>query len=107
MKAEKSLLNKIGADAKLKDVKIGKFKLHYLEAGKGEPIVLIHGANIGWGQWHKNIDLLAKSFKVYALDLPGAGKSTRLVLKDQDIAKIYVESVHKFLKKKKIKGAVL
>jgi pimeloyl-ACP methyl ester carboxylesterase len=50
---------------------------HYIEKGKGKPLILIHGFFYDSFTWHNNIDLLAEHFKVYALDLWGFGYSTR------------------------------
>jgi len=50
---------------------------HYIEKGEGEPVILLHGWFHDWQMWSKNIDALAKSFKVYANDLWGFGYSTR------------------------------
>jgi 2-hydroxy-6-oxonona-2,4-dienedioate hydrolase len=49
--------------------------IHYVEAGAGEPIVLIHGGHGAWVHWIANIDALAKNRRVIALDLPGFGNS--------------------------------
>jgi alpha-beta hydrolase superfamily lysophospholipase len=55
-------------------------KIHYLIAGKGEPVVLIHGlgssAGINW-RFTKVLDDLAKDHQVIALDLPGHGWSDK------------------------------
>lgn len=40
------------------------------------PLVLLHGANIGWGQWYKVIDALAQTHTVYMVNLPGAAGSS-------------------------------
>jgi pimeloyl-ACP methyl ester carboxylesterase len=53
-------------------------KIHYLEKGEGEPVILIHGFLYHTVMWKKNIDDLAKKFKVYAVDLWGWGYSERL-----------------------------
>ncbi|MBP7585675.1 MAG: alpha/beta hydrolase [Spirochaetes bacterium] len=51
--------------------------MHYLEAGRGEPLILIHGW-ICWGAYWKHvIPLLAEKYHVYAVDLPGHGISDR------------------------------
>ncbi len=50
---------------------------HYVEKGKGDPVILLHGFGADSYSWNNNIDALAKSFKVYALDLWGFGYSTR------------------------------
>lgn len=49
--------------------------IHYFEAGEGEPLILVHGIGQSAYTWHNNFDELAKSFHVYALDLPGHGYS--------------------------------
>ena len=33
--------------------------LSFLVAGSGAPIVLLHGANIGWAQWYRQISAFA------------------------------------------------
>jgi pimeloyl-ACP methyl ester carboxylesterase len=52
-------------------------RTHFVESGKGKPIVLIHGFNLDSHTWIKNIDHLAARFKVYAPDLWGQGYSSR------------------------------
>ncbi len=49
--------------------------LHYVEAGIGEPLLLIHGGHGSWVHWIANIDALATRHHVVALDLPGFGAS--------------------------------
>jgi pimeloyl-ACP methyl ester carboxylesterase len=53
-------------------------KVHYLEKGEGKSVILIHGFLYHTVMWKKNIDDLAKKFKVYAVDLWGWGYSERL-----------------------------
>jgi pimeloyl-ACP methyl ester carboxylesterase len=88
-------------------IKIGKYKVFYVKAGKGSPVVLIHGANMGSGQWYPNIDDLAKSHTVYAIDLPGSGRSTRDNYKQMNFNKDYVGTVVKFLQELKLKNTCL
>ena len=55
-------------------------KIHYLAAGQGEPVVLIHGLNasaeINWNLVGVVAEL-AKDHRVVALDLPGHGRSDK------------------------------
>ena len=60
-----------------KDVSVLGFKLHYLEAGHGAPVVLLHGLGGDGSRWAPNIEPLAKDFHVFALDQIGFGESDK------------------------------
>jgi len=60
-----------------KVIELDGLPTHYVEKGSGEPVILIHGFFFDSYMWNKNIDILAKRFKVYAIDLWGFGYSTR------------------------------
>ncbi len=55
------------------DTSLGK--LHYVRAGNGAPLVLIHGGFGSWLHWRDNIAALARHHTVFAIDLPGFGLS--------------------------------
>ena len=65
------------AAAASKDVTVLGFKLHYLEAGRGAPVVLLHGLGGDGSRWTPNIEPLAKDFHVLALDQIGFGESDK------------------------------
>src|SRR5258708_5450200 len=50
-------------------------KLHYLTAGHGSPLILLHGYAETSLMWRPIIPLLAERFRVIAPDLPGIGDS--------------------------------
>jgi len=50
-------------------------KLHYLTAGKGSPLILLHGYAETSRMWKPIMPLLAGRFTVIAPDLPGIGDS--------------------------------
>jgi len=52
-------------------------RTHYLQAGNGEPLILIHGYFYNSYLWAENIAALAEYFTVYAPDLWGLGYSFR------------------------------
>ena len=58
----------------------GGLAAHYIEAGTGEPLVLVHGGGAGAdcrSNWFATLPLFAERFHVYALDLLGFGQSAR------------------------------
>ena len=50
-------------------------RLHYLTAGAGSPLILLHGYAETSRMWRPIIPLLAERFTVIAPDLPGIGES--------------------------------
>ena len=56
-------------------VTIDGAKMHYLTAGRGEPVILLHGYTQTSGMWRPIIPVLAERFQVIAPDLPGIGDS--------------------------------
>jgi pimeloyl-ACP methyl ester carboxylesterase len=54
---------------------IGGVKLRYLTAGRGAPLILLHGYAETSLMWRPIIPLLAERFTVIAPDLPGIGDS--------------------------------
>jgi pimeloyl-ACP methyl ester carboxylesterase len=50
-------------------------KLHYLSAGQGPAVILLHGYTQTSRMWRPIIPLLAEKFTVIAPDLPGIGES--------------------------------
>ncbi|XP_077244335.1 alpha/beta-Hydrolases superfamily protein [Tasmannia lanceolata] len=71
-------------------------KIHYVEQGKGIPLVLIHGFGASAFHWRYNIPELAKTYKVYALDLLGFGWSDKAIIEYD--AMIWKDQVSDFLK---------
>ena len=55
---------------------IDDVKIHYKVWGKGEPVLLLHGAMEYWKEWERQIPALAKEYKVIAVDTRGHGQST-------------------------------
>ncbi|MCW4590253.1 alpha/beta hydrolase [Gluconacetobacter entanii] len=57
---------------------IGDVRLHYVRAGQGEPVLLVHGWPQTWYEWHRVIPHLVKAgHEVIAVDMRGAGDSSR------------------------------
>jgi pimeloyl-ACP methyl ester carboxylesterase len=58
-----------------REVKVDGVKLHYLTAGHGPAVILLHGYTQTSRMWLPIIPLLAEKFTVIAPDLPGIGDS--------------------------------
>ena len=56
---------------------VNGFRMHYVIAGSGYPLVLLHGWPQSWYEWRKIIPALAEKFTVIAPDLRGLGDSDR------------------------------
>jgi pimeloyl-ACP methyl ester carboxylesterase len=59
-----------------KYIKVTDVKLHYKSWGKGQPILLLHGAMEYWHEFRQQIPALAKDYRVIAIDTRGHGGST-------------------------------
>ena len=59
------------------EVRRGDFRAEVTKAGKGPPLLYLHGA-VGQKSWAPFLDLLAQRFTVYAPVMPGYGNSTGL-----------------------------
>jgi pimeloyl-ACP methyl ester carboxylesterase len=54
----------------------------YLEAGQGDPVILLHGGEFGISAdlgWERNIAALAAHYRVLALDMLGFGQSAKVI----------------------------
>ncbi len=60
------------------EAKIGGWPVRYEAAGKGEPVVLVHGLSGSTRWWSRNVSDIAGRYRVYLVDLPGFGKMRRL-----------------------------
>ncbi|QDH78904.1 alpha/beta hydrolase [Echinicola soli] len=82
--------NKVG-----KQVEANGVNLYYETYGEGEPLLLLHGADMSIASFSSIIPILAKHYKIIALDTRGHGQST------EDGKKLtyelYAEDVNAFL----------
>src|SRR3954470_14595378 len=59
-----------------RDATVDGVRLHYLTAGHGPAVLLLHGYTQTSRMWRPIIPTLAKKFTVIAPDLPGIGDSS-------------------------------
>ena len=58
-------------------VEYEKVRIHYMEAGMGEPMLLIHSVGQSLYTWRGVFNKLSACYRVIAVDLPGFGYSDR------------------------------
>jgi 2-hydroxy-6-oxonona-2,4-dienedioate hydrolase len=63
--------------AEEQNVEVEGLPIHYLTAGEGPPLVLLHGAGDNALDWQWVLPDLAATHRVYAPDLPGSPDSAR------------------------------
>ncbi|HUA64322.1 MAG TPA: alpha/beta hydrolase [Alphaproteobacteria bacterium] len=56
---------------------VNGLKMHYVEAGSGPPVILLHGFPETWYCWRHQIPALAERYRIIAPDLRGYGETTR------------------------------
>ena len=60
-----------------KFISVQGYNLHYVEAGEGEPILLIPGAFSTYRHWNRVIPYLSEHYKLVCLDYLGVGDSDK------------------------------
>ena len=60
-----------------KKVKISGVNVHFVETGKGPPILFLHGLGGSWRDWSANLPAFASNYRAMAMDFPGFGESDK------------------------------
>jgi len=76
---------------------VNGIRLHYVRAGAGDPVVLLHGWPQTWYMWRKIIPSLAEHYTVIAPDLRGFGESSKPI--DGYDKKTVAEDIHQLVRK--------
>jgi len=94
-KAQEALLKKYGVEAKSRPVKLKKpeMTVHVLEAGRGDPVILIHGGGGVAAQWVPVMSSLQKEFRLYALDRSGCGLTDKFDFRETDLREHAVDVI--------------
>jgi pimeloyl-ACP methyl ester carboxylesterase len=67
-------------------------KIHYVEGGSGNPVLLVPGWPQSWYAWRHVMPLLAETCRVIAIDPPGLGDSERPAAYDTATIATYVDA---------------
>jgi pimeloyl-ACP methyl ester carboxylesterase len=73
-----------------------KYRTRALEAGSGEPLLLLHGIGGHAETWARNVVPLSKHFHVYAIDLLWHGFSSKPLLTDFETIPRFVDHILDF-----------
>lgn len=80
-----------------KGIEVGKLHIEYLEGGKGEVLLLLHGFGGNKDNWTRVAKYLTPHFRVIAPDLPGFGESSSNMEAPYTYA-AQVDRLHEFMK---------
>ncbi len=69
--------NEIEYGFEVKTQKVRNINIGYIDEGKGDILLLIHGLGSNAKAWSKNIPALSRDHRVIAVDLPGYGTSDK------------------------------
>jgi pimeloyl-ACP methyl ester carboxylesterase len=69
------LTDEIPVDVQHHFIEIDGLRIHYAEAGAGEPLILLHGWPQHWWEWRHVIGPLAQRYRVICPDIRGLGWS--------------------------------
>lgn len=72
-------------------------KVHYLEMGLGQPLVMVHGGGSHSSEWYNILGPLAKRYHLYVVDRPGCGLTDAIDYKGVDYQKSAVNFIASFL----------
>lgn len=73
----------------------GGSTIHYLDTGKGNTIVLLHGFGEDSQIWNRQIALLSQNYRLIVPDLPGSGNSS--MLSTPDTIEAYANAIEALL----------
>jgi len=91
-------------------VQAGDLRVHYNEAGTGEPLIFCEGQGAGTSAWvvyHRVFPMLADHFRCLLLDQPGYGKSDPVVVKGESRSTMYARTVRNFMDALGIQSATI
>jgi pimeloyl-ACP methyl ester carboxylesterase len=80
LSSEKAAVRRIFHKAKFgvdRFILVQTYKIHYVEAGAGEPVIMIPGSYSTYRVWNRLMPLLAGDFRLLALDYVGVGDSDK------------------------------
>ena len=87
-------------------IEVDDKRIHYLSAGTGDPILLIHGFPTSSYLWRNIVAGLSEEYRIIAIDLPGYGKSVKRI-EDSFSFRYYSRILTEFVNKLEIESVTL
>jgi haloalkane dehalogenase len=91
---------------KMKSMSIDGLSMKYVDIGKGQPIVLIHGNPTSSYLWRNLIPHFSKEYRVIVPDLLGMGKSDTINVKAEDLLPFQIKSFEEFIVRLKLENVI-
>ncbi|MGJ8661475.1 MAG: alpha/beta fold hydrolase, partial [Bacteroidota bacterium] len=103
-KVEKEISSDFPFESKF--LEIGKEKVHYVESGEGDPILLLHGLPANLYLWRNVIPNIDSNKRVIAIDFLGFGKSSFPADSNTSV-EVQYKMLTDFIEAKKLKNVTL
>lgn len=81
--------------------------IHYLKAGSGSPLILIHGGGSHCSQFLNIVKPLSQHFELYVVDRPGCGLSDTIDYRGVDYEQSAVDFLDSFMNAVGLKSSIL
>ena len=81
------------------------YRIHYVERGHGDTVILLHGLGGDWRRWKQSIEPLSRHYRVIAIDQLGFGTSDKPKIDYGD--RIFARSLAVFMKRHHIERATV
>lgn len=72
-------------------------RVHYLDIGKGKPLLMIHGGGSNSSEWINILKPLSEHFHLYVVDRPGCGLSDNLDYRGVDFRESAIAFIQSFM----------
>ncbi len=88
-------------------VQLDSIRMAYVEKGRGEPLLFIHGLGGNAAHWMPLVERLASSYRCIVVDLPGYGWSSKNLPFGENLIRYDAAMLDRFIKKLKLKKPVV
>jgi haloalkane dehalogenase len=88
-------------------MEIKGMRIHYVDEGKGDPILCAHGEPSWSYLYRKMIDIFIKKHRAVAMDFIGFGKSDKYTERDEYSIKMHMDTLISFIEKLDLRNITL